>query len=73
MHKCDGCPYKGEHREMGFRPVGVCYKYTNLTEAERAYNAEVCPLGSVVNHETFMEIGQQMVKGYLDGIGGEHK
>ena len=58
---------------MGFRPIGVCYKFTNLIEAEKAYNARVCPFGSVVNHKTFMEIGQQMVEGFLDGIGGEHK
>lgn len=43
IHKCDGCRYKGEHQEMGFRPMGVCTKTTNLIEAERAYNADVCP------------------------------
>lgn len=42
-HKCDGCRYKGEHHEMGFRPFGVCYKETNLIEAEKNYNAETCP------------------------------
>lgn len=42
-HKCDGCRYKGEHVEMGFKPFGVCYKETNLIEAEKAYNAEICP------------------------------
>lgn len=42
-HKCDGCRYKGEHVEMGFKPFGVCYKETNLIEAEKNYNAEICP------------------------------
>lgn len=41
QHKCDGCRYKGEHREMGFRPFGVCTKETNLIEAEKAYNADI--------------------------------
>lgn len=42
-HKCDGCRYKGEHVEMGFKPFGVCYKETNLIEAEKNFNAETCP------------------------------
>lgn len=42
-HKCDGCRYKGEHVEMGFKPFGVCYKETNLIKAEENYNAETCP------------------------------
>lgn len=42
-HKCDGCRYKGEHVEMGFKPFGVCYKEKNLIEAEKNYNAETCP------------------------------
>lgn len=42
-HKCNGCRYKSEHQEMGFRPFGVCTKETNLIEAEKAYKAEVCP------------------------------
>ena len=42
-HKCDGCRYKGEHVEMGFKPFGVCYKETNLIEAQKNYNAETCP------------------------------
>ena len=42
-HKCDGCRYKGQHSEMMFRPFGVCTKELNLVDAEKAYNAEVCP------------------------------
>ncbi len=42
-HKCNGCRYKGEHQEMGFRPFGVCLKETNLVKAEKNYNAECCP------------------------------
>lgn len=42
-HKCDGCKYKGEHQEMMFRPFGVCYKFHNLLEAEKAYKADKCP------------------------------
>ena len=42
-HKCDGCKYKGEHQEMGFRSFGVCLKELNIIEAERTYNAEKCP------------------------------
>lgn len=43
IHKCDGCRYKGEHQEMGFRPFGVCTRETDLIKAEKAYNADVCP------------------------------
>lgn len=42
-HKCNGCRYKSEHQEMGFRPFGVCTRETNLIEAEKAYKAEFCP------------------------------
>lgn len=42
-HKCDGCGYKGEHQEMGFRPFNVCTKGINLIEAEKAYKADKCP------------------------------
>ena len=42
-HKCNGCRYRSEHQEMGFRPFGVCTRETNLIEAEKAYKAEVCP------------------------------
>lgn len=42
-HKCDGCRYKGEHKEMMFRPFGVCTKELNLIDAEKAYNADKCP------------------------------
>ena len=43
MHKCDGCRYKGEHQEMKFRPMGVCYRGANLVEAVQNYEAEKCP------------------------------
>lgn len=42
-HKCEGCKYKSEHQEMMFRPMGVCLREHNLIEAEKTYNAEVCP------------------------------
>lgn len=42
-HKCDGCKYKGEHQEMGFKPFGVCTKGFDLVEGQKVYNAEVCP------------------------------
>lgn len=42
-HKCDGCRYKGEHQEMGFAPFGVCFKETNLMQAQQNYDAECCP------------------------------
>lgn len=42
-HKCKGCKYKGEHQEMMFKPFGVCMKEKNLIEAEKAYNADICP------------------------------
>lgn len=42
-HKCDGCKYKGEHQEIGFRPFNVCLKELNLIEAEKTYNVEKCP------------------------------
>lgn len=42
-HKCDGCRYKSEHQEMGFAPMGVCTRTTNLIEAEKNYKAEKCP------------------------------
>lgn len=43
MHKCDRCEYKGEHQEMGFRPVGVCLKESNLVRAAIAFGAPKCP------------------------------
>lgn len=43
MHKCDRCKYKGEHQEMGFRPVGVCLMEHNLVKAVLAYDAPKCP------------------------------
>jgi hypothetical protein len=42
-HKCNGCRYKGIHQEMMFRPFGVCMRETNLIQAEKNYNAYVCP------------------------------
>lgn len=42
-HKCDGCRYRGEHQEMGFRPFGVCFRERNLAQAEKNYRAEKCP------------------------------
>lgn len=46
LHKCDRCGFKGEHQEMGFKPFGVCQKYTNLIDAQRAYESEKCPFQS---------------------------
>lgn len=42
-HKCEGCPFRGEHQEPGFQPFGVCTREKNLIEAQKAYNAETCP------------------------------
>ena len=42
-HKCNGCRYKGTHQEMMFRHFGVCTRETLLIQAEKNYNAEVCP------------------------------
>lgn len=42
-HKCDGCKYKGEHREMGFKSFGVCLREIDLIQAEKNYNMEYCP------------------------------
>lgn len=47
MHKCKTCKYRGEHQEMGFRPVGVCHMEHNLLMAIRAYNAMECPFKDV--------------------------
>lgn len=44
-HKCDGCRHKGEHREMGFAPFGICGREYDLVSAEQAYNAQKCPYG----------------------------
>ena len=45
-HKCEGCPFRGEHQEQGFRPFGVCTRERNLIEAEKAYKAETCRVGN---------------------------
>ena len=45
-HKCDGCPFRGEYTEPGFRPFGVCTRETNLIEAQKAYKAETCRVGN---------------------------
>lgn len=42
-HKCDGCKFKSEHQEMGFKPFGVCTREHNLIEAQKNYNANKCP------------------------------
>ena len=44
-HKCANCKYKGEYRDMKFRPFGVCLKEGNLIKAEMAYKAIECPYG----------------------------
>ena len=31
------------HQEMMFKPFGVCLRETNLIQAEKNYNADVCP------------------------------
>lgn len=46
-HKCDGCKYKTEYQAMGFKPNGVCNREHNLIQAEKSYNAEVCPFSDV--------------------------
>lgn len=45
MHKCDGCKYKGEHQEQGFKAVGTCTQEHSLLDAVKAYNATECPFG----------------------------
>ena len=42
-HKCNGCRYKDTHQEMMFKPFGVCLRETNLIQAEKNYNADICP------------------------------
>lgn len=46
-HKCDGCKYKTEYQAMGFKPNGICSREHNLIQAEKSYNAEVCPFSDV--------------------------
>lgn len=45
MHKCDGCAYKGEHREMGFMAQGVCLRERDLGKAVIAFASPFCPHG----------------------------
>ena len=45
MHKCEGCKYRGEHQEMGFRAVGVCTREPNILKAVLFYNSPTCPYG----------------------------
>lgn len=45
MHKCDGCAYKGEHREMGFMSQGVCLRERDLGKAVIAFDSPFCPHG----------------------------
>ena len=44
-HKCEGCEYRGEHVEKGYKPFGICKKESTLWEAEKSYNAIECPHG----------------------------
>lgn len=46
MHKCDGCKYKSEHQEMGFKATGVCSKEHYLPDAIKAFNDKECRFGS---------------------------
>lgn len=54
-HKCDGCQFKGEHQEMGFRPMGVCKKRADLIEAIEFYEAEKCPFDETKSMCVFKE------------------
>lgn len=55
-HKCEGCPFRGEHQEPGFRPFGVCTREKNLIEAEKAYKAETCRVGEKEIEKKLKEI-----------------
>jgi len=63
-HKCEGCPFRGEHQEQGFRPFGVCTKETNLIEAQKAYNAKTCRVGKKEIEKKLKEL--MRVYGLLD-------
>lgn len=54
MHECDGCKYKGEHQEMGFRAVGTCTKEHSLPDAVKAYDAAGCKF-SIQKKSEFLE------------------
>ena len=58
-HKCDTCQYKGEHREMGFKPQGVCTKEHDLLKAMLAYRAKKCPFVKKVELEPCPFCGKQ--------------
>lgn len=45
---------------MMFRPFGVCTRETNLIEAERAYNADVCPYENKDGGSPFNKAGEAM-------------
>lgn len=62
-HKCDGCKYKGEHQEMGFKAVGVCFREHNLLKAEIAYNAKKCPFSNPTNYDRIRNMSvEEMAK-----------
>lgn len=42
-HKCDGCEYRGEHVEIGYRAFGICKKESTLWDAEKSFKANECP------------------------------
>lgn len=73
MNKCDGCKYKSEHQEMGFRPFGVCLKATNLIKAEQNYNAECCPYIVDLYAEGTAEELQKILEDMKDMPGGQAK
>lgn len=61
-HKCDGCKYKSEYQAMGFKPNGICSREHNLIQAEKSYNAEVCPFSDVNPDEYKYLVDARIVK-----------
>lgn len=70
-HKCDGCKYKSTHQEMGFAPFGVCTKERNLAEAEKSYNAEICPYKRTNFERIKTKISNMDIEELIDFCGGE--
>lgn len=72
-HKCDGCKYKSEHQEMGFKPFGVCRKGFDLVEAQRHYNAEKCPYKRTNFERIKTKISNMDIEEFIDFCGGDSR
>ena len=61
IHKCDGCPFRGEYQAQGFKPFGVCIREKDVIKAQKTYNAETCPFKKILTEEERQIINKRIM------------